>query len=183
MGGEPDYGNFAATLAFSEPLAALGGSHRDGRPMARDDRYLRVDSGRHPVLWLLASFPIAYFTGALLTDLAYLKTALQMWADFSAWLLAFGMIMGGIAAVCGIVVQISSRTALWPGWPFALGCAVTLALGLVNNFVHSRDAWTSVVPTGLVLSAVTVLVMLATVLVGAIDGQRRVRPVHAEARI
>ena len=37
-----------------------------------------------------------------------------------------------------------------------------LVLALINNFVHSRDAWTSVVPTGLILSALTVLAMIVT---------------------
>ena len=30
----------------------------------------------------------------------------------------------------------------------------------MNAFVHSRDAWTSVVPTGLALSAVVVLLLV-----------------------
>ena len=42
------------------------------------------------------------------------------------------------------------------------GNAVVLVLALFNSFIHSRDAWTSVVPTGLMLSAITVLVMLFT---------------------
>ena len=37
-----------------------------------------------------------------------------------------------------------------------------LILALFNSLIHSRDAWTSVVPTGLTLSAITVLVMLFT---------------------
>jgi uncharacterized membrane protein len=33
-------------------------------------------------------------------------------------------------------------------------------LSLVNAFVHSRDAWTSVVPQGIVLSAVSAILLL-----------------------
>ena len=40
--------------------------------------------GGHPVLRILAFFPIACFTCALLTDIAYLQTTNVMWADFSA---------------------------------------------------------------------------------------------------
>ncbi|MGY4314935.1 putative membrane protein [Bradyrhizobium sp. JR3.5] len=43
-----------------------------------------------------------------------------------------------------------------------LGNVVVMLLALCNALIHSRDAWTSVVPTGLVLSALTVLVMLFT---------------------
>ena len=42
------------------------------------------------------------------------------------------------------------------------GNIVVMLLALFNAFVHSRDGWTSVVPTGLILSALTVLVMLFT---------------------
>jgi uncharacterized membrane protein len=33
-------------------------------------------------------------------------------------------------------------------------------------FVHSRDAWTSVVPTGLILSAATVVILMITAWLG-----------------
>jgi uncharacterized membrane protein len=113
---------------------------------------------------ILVSFPIACFCCAFLTDLAYVATADMMWADFSDWLLAFGMIMGGLAAVAGIVSLFRRRTSpvRRPIVPLALGGIVVLALGFLNNLVHSRDAWTSVVPQGIVLSGVTVLVILLT---------------------
>jgi uncharacterized membrane protein len=40
-----------------------------------------------PIHPMLVPFPIACFTGALFSDIAYWKTAEMMWADFSAWLL------------------------------------------------------------------------------------------------
>ena len=43
---------------------------------------------------------------------------------------------------------------------------MVLILALFNSFVDSRDAWTSVVPTGLTLSAITVLVMVFTAWLG-----------------
>ena len=48
----------------------------------------------HPIHPMLVPFPIACFIGALLTDIAYARTADIMWANFSAWLLAVGIIMG-----------------------------------------------------------------------------------------
>jgi uncharacterized membrane protein len=122
----------------------------------------------HPVLLLLVSFPIACFTGALATDIAYARTADMMWADFSAWLLAVGMLCGSLAALAGIVGSLASRWR-WQraAWPFLIGCLLVLVFALFDNFVHSRDAWTSVVPTGLALSGVTVAAMLVTVWLGA----------------
>ena len=113
---------------------------------------------------VLASFPIACFFTALLTDIAYARTADMMWADFSAWLLAIGMFFGILAGVMGIVSVIANRRIRSPrqAWPVALGSLVVLILGFFDNLVHSRDAWTSVVPAGVALSAITVIVMLVT---------------------
>jgi uncharacterized membrane protein len=118
----------------------------------------------HPIHPMLVPFPIACFVGALLTDLVYWKTAEMMWADFSAWLLFFGLIMGGLAGIVGLVDFLGNRRirALGPAWFHLIGNLVVLMLALLNCFVHSRDAWTSVVPTGLILSTLTVIVMLFT---------------------
>ena len=118
----------------------------------------------HPIHPMLVPFPIACFVGALLTDLAYWKTAEMMWADFSAWLLFFGLIMGSVAAIVGLVDFFGNRRirTLGAAWFHMIGNLVVLVLALLNCFVHSRDAWTSVVPTGLMLSTLTVIVMLFT---------------------
>ncbi len=132
-------------------------------------------SGGHPVLRIFASFPIACFTCALLTDIAYVQSADMMWANFSAWLLAIGMAGGVVAAIMGIVVWVAERRAgpRRPVWPVVLGSLLVLVIAFFNNLVHSRDAWTSVMPEGLALSAITVLVMLATVWLVPSAGYRR----------
>ncbi|MEA2737260.1 MAG: hypothetical protein QOH05_567 [Acetobacteraceae bacterium] len=129
----------------------------------------------YPILRTLAAFPIACFSGALATDIAYAGTADMLWADFSAWLLAVGMIMGGLATMVGIVDFVVDRTlrAHRALWPVMIGSLLVLILGLFNNFVHSRDAWTSVVPLGLELSAATVVVMLITIWFASATTYRR----------
>jgi uncharacterized membrane protein len=119
----------------------------------------------HPVLRILVSFPVACFCAALVTDIAYSRTADITWADFSDWLLAGGMAMGVLAAIAGVVAAIADRRTRRQRrlWPVVAGSIVTLLLGFLNNLVHSRDAWTSVVPQGLVLSVLTVVVMLITI--------------------
>ncbi len=111
---------------------------------------------------ILASFPVAFFTGALATDLAYLKTAEMMWADFSAWLLFAGLIFGALAAVVALINFFSHPLArrLHLAWLHMIVSFLVLVFACANSFVHSRDAWTSVVPTGVILSAVTVLLMM-----------------------
>lgn len=123
----------------------------------------------HPIHPMLVPFPIVCFAGALATDIAYAATADMTWSNFSAWLLAIGMATGVLAALAGLVDFLSNRLvrAQRPAWPHLLGNVVVLGLALANNFVHSRDAWTSVVPTGLILSALTVALMLVTGWLGA----------------
>jgi uncharacterized membrane protein len=115
----------------------------------------------HPIHPMLVPFPIACFVGALLTDIAYWRTADMMWSNFSAWLIAAGFVFGVVAALAGLVDFVGRRAvrAQRPAWPHALGNLLALCLSFVNLLVHSRDAWTSVVPTGLVLSAVVVAIL------------------------
>lgn len=118
----------------------------------------------HPIHPMLVPFPIVCFIGALVTDIAYWRTAQMMWADFSAWLLVIGLIMGGLAAIAGLIDFLSNRLirAQAPAWPHMVGNIVAMLLALLNAFVHTRDAWTSVVPVGLILSVLVVLILLVT---------------------
>ncbi len=88
----------------------------------------------------------------------------MMWSDFSDWLLTFGVIVGCVAVVVALIEAMFRRPTRRDRmtWPYALGSLVTLVLATLNTFVHTRDAWTSVVPSGLVLSAATVLVLIVT---------------------
>jgi uncharacterized membrane protein len=122
-----------------------------------------VRIGGHPLLRLLSAFPIAGFCGAVLTDVTYARTADMMWANFSAWLLAVAELMAVLAALAGLIaLATTSRAARPRALPVALGAILVLVLGLLDNLVHSRDAWTSVVPEGLVLSVLTALAVLVT---------------------
>ena len=118
----------------------------------------------HPIHPMLVPIPIACFVGALFTDIAYVASAEIMWADFSAWLLLAGVVLGVLAAIAGLIDFLGNRLvrAQTPAWPHLIGNAVALILATVNVLIHTRDAWTSVWPTGLVLSVITVLILLVT---------------------
>ena len=132
-------------------------------PVSRNPPSTARIAGR-PIHPMLVPFPIACFVGTLITDIAYWRTADMMWTNFSAWLLTAGLVMGGLAALAGLIDFIGDRRvrAQSPAWPHMVGNLLALALSLVNAFVHSRDGWTSVVPTGLILSALVVLILLFT---------------------
>src|ERR1700678_4441267 len=119
---------------------------------------------RQPIHPMLVPVPIACFIGVFLTDLTYWWSAEMMWADFSAWLVSRGVIFCYLAAVFRLIDFLSSRSirAQPPAWLHAIGNVVLLILATLNMFVHSRDAWTSVVPWGLTLSAAVVLIICFT---------------------
>lgn len=117
-----------------------------------------VEVGVHPVHRILTPFPVAYFTGALATDLAYWRTADVMWEDFSAWLITAGLIVAGLALIAAVIEIATGRQRA--AWTRASGYLLAVLLALVNILVHSRDAYTAVVPTGLMLSALVVIILL-----------------------
>lgn len=120
------------------------------------------------------------FIGALLTDVTYWRSAEMMWADFSAWLLFAGLVVGVLAVLAAIVDLFTGRLsgASRPVWPYLLGSLVVLIISFFNALVHSRDAWTSVVPTGLSLSAAAVIVLLLGGLLGWRSGGAQVEVVE-----
>jgi uncharacterized membrane protein len=118
----------------------------------------------HPLHPMLVPFPIVCFVGALITDIAYAETANIQWANFSAWLLTAGIIMAVFAAIAGVIDFFGDRRirSFAAAWVHGIGNATAVILAILNAFVHSRDAYTSVVPIGLVLSVLTVLIFLVT---------------------
>jgi uncharacterized membrane protein len=120
--------------------------------------------GGIPIHAMLVPFPIVCFVGAMLTDIAYANSANIQWVNFSAWLLAFGTLFAGLAAVFGLIDFFFGSRNDRPtiGWIHLVGNLAIFVIALFNNFVHARDGWTSVVPTGLTLSVITVLLLIVT---------------------
>ena len=120
---------------------------------------------RHPpgplhATLLAGSVPL--FLGALLSDVAYYQTYQIQWSNFASWLIAGGLLFCGLALLFALVNLIrAERKAGHPVLYFLLLLA-SWVLGLINAFVHAKDAW-AVMPSGLVLSIiVTVLACIAT---------------------
>ncbi|WP_062734639.1 DUF2231 domain-containing protein [Sphingobium abikonense] len=116
----------------------------------------------HPLHGLLLAWPVAMFPAALISDITYLQTAEIQWTNFSAWLITGGLLGGGFSLLWSIVAlfrhkgSARSRTGI---------CAILLVLmmiaGLVNAFQHSRDGWSSVGATGLILSIISSIFAVA----------------------
>lgn len=132
--------------------------------MYSDNPRSTVHIARHPIHAMLVPFPIVCFIGTLITDIVYWRTAEMMWANFSAWLLTAGLVLGVLAAIAGLIDFLANPLirAVRAAWLHMLGNLLVLILSFFNTLVHTRDAWTSVVPTGLILSAVVVVILLFT---------------------
>jgi uncharacterized membrane protein len=111
---------------------------------------------------MLVSFSAAYFTGALVTDLVYWQMPDVVWERFSIWLITAGLIMAGLAVIAYLIDLLSGRQIDRPALPRAVGYLLAVLIALFNAFVHSRDGYTAVVPTGLMLSALVVAVLILT---------------------
>jgi uncharacterized membrane protein len=133
--------------------------------IAAVDTGFRPDAGRKPMAiahtrtinQMLVPFPVAYFTAALVTDLAYWRTDEVMWERFSVWLIAGGLVMAALVAHAAIVDLAFGKQR--PAWLRAFGYLLAVLVSLVNVLVHSRDGYTAVVPTGLTLSAIVVAIL------------------------
>ena len=125
------------------------------RPSAR--------TGAHALHAILLGFPIALFSGALVSDIAYLRTAEIQWTNFSQWLIVFGLVFGGLVAAWALVLLVMGyRDERRDGRVAYFGAlAVMWLLGLVNAFKHSQDAWSSVGALGVILSFLCTLLALA----------------------
>jgi uncharacterized membrane protein len=98
-----------------------------------------------------------------------------MWTNFSAWLISAGVILGWLACVAGVVDLVGRRYAMAPvpAAVYSIGILVVMVLATFNMLIHTRDAWTSVVPWGVTLSAITVVVLIFTTVIGWISLYRR----------
>lgn len=137
-----------------------------------------------PIHPMLVSVPIVCFTGTLITDITYWQTANMQWANFSAWLLAVGLVVSIFVVIAGLIDFLGDRRirALRQVWVHGLGNGLALILAIWNAFVHTRDAYTSVVPTGLILSFLVVLILAVTVWNGWSMVYRHGVGVHPEPR-
>jgi uncharacterized membrane protein len=114
------------------------------------------------ILPLLVPFPIACFAGAFVTDLVYWRAPAVIWEAFSIWLITAGLIVAGFAMIAGVVDVALGKRMRTLAWAQAVGYPLAFLLSLVNAFVHSRDGYTAIVPTGLMLSGLVVVILLLT---------------------
>jgi uncharacterized membrane protein len=120
--------------------------------------------GGRPLHAMQVPIPIVCFGFALITDIVYWRTAAMMWADMSAWLLVIGVTASLLATAAGMIDYFADARIreLRAARIYVVGNLMALVLSIFNCLIHTRDAYTSVVPAGLILSAIVVLILLVT---------------------
>lgn len=110
----------------------------------------------HPIHGALLAGTVPLFLGSLLSDYAYTLSYQIQWANFASWLIAGGLIFGGIVLFWSVVCLVRSHHRNGLAIAYTLLLLVTWLLGFLNSLVHARDAWASM-PTGLILSIIVFL--------------------------
>lgn len=120
--------------------------------------------GGHPIHPMLVPFPIAFLVGALATDIVFAANGDPFWARASMWLLAAGAVMGALAALFGLTDFLTIRRARGPtGWVHFIGNLCAVIIAVVNVLLRGLgDMTAAVLPTGLILSIITVAILLLT---------------------
>jgi uncharacterized membrane protein len=130
--------------------------------MARQIGGGRTPRPLHPLFVGLGG---ALLMAALFTDYMYFSNALMQWANFSAWLITGGLVLALIAALVLVLDLVLGRAGpiIWPDFGLL---AVVAILSIVNVFIHTRDGWRSVVPSGITVSAIVAILLLVAGLRG-----------------
>jgi len=136
--------------------------------MSRDAGVAKIARG---IYGLLNPIPFGCFVAALILDSIYAESAVILWVKAAAWLILFGLLFAVLPRLINLTqVWITSRhrATRTDKLEFWLNlCAIVAAI--VNEFVHSRDAY-AVIPAGVWLSAATVLLLAVGLIVVAVEG-------------
>jgi uncharacterized membrane protein len=108
----------------------------------------------HPLHPMMVTFPIAFLTTVLASDLAFVFLGDPFWARMSLWLLGIGTMGGFVAGITGAVELlwvrgIRRRAAAWSHFVAAV---MLLSIAFANWLLRLGDAEVAVVPWGLYLS-------------------------------
>ena len=101
----------------------------------------------------------ALLIASFVTDLFYYQTSIMQWANFSVWLITGGLVVALAAAIALLADFLLGHAGRIHRIEFS-GLVTVAVLSIVNVFIHSRDAWTSVVPQGITISAICAILLI-----------------------
>ncbi|MEX0732813.1 MAG: DUF2231 domain-containing protein [Aquisalimonadaceae bacterium] len=134
---------------MTDPLDLPAGTHS------------QVAVAGHPIHPMLITFPVAFYSALLASDIAYLVTEDLFWAQVSVWLAAAGSVMGLLAGIAGTVELLMVRgIRLRPtSWSHFVASVLLLSIGFINWAFRIPDSVGGIYPWGIYLSGLGVLVL------------------------
>jgi len=127
---------------------------------------------KHPIHPMLVTFPIAFLSMVVVTDVLYLWLGATFWAELSFWLNVGGLGFGVLAGIVGTIDMLSIRVvrrhvSAWNHFIVAVMVLAMAALGVWLRLPgHAEAVW----PWGLLSSAtMALLVMVAGWLGGTLS--------------
>lgn len=143
------------------PTHGMGRGHVDG---PRHNPHSTASIAGHPIHPMLIAFPIAFFIATFACDIGFWITGHPGWFEPTLWLLGAGLIAAGLAAIAGFIdvlgdAQIRSLSTVW--W-HAGGNVVVVLIEIANFFLRYGRGSDAVLPTGIILSAAVVCILLFT---------------------
>ncbi|MCS3835634.1 putative membrane protein [Pseudomonas sp. JAI111] len=124
-----------------------------------------------PLHSILLAGTVPLFLGALLSDIAYFQTYQIQWSNFSSWLIAGGLVFCGLALLFALANLIRADRKVGRPLMYFVLLVVTWVPGLVNAFEHAKDAFAAM-PSGLILSVLTTLLICSTAWLGLTSERR-----------
>ncbi|MEG3438652.1 DUF2231 domain-containing protein [Pannus brasiliensis CCIBt3594] len=110
----------------------------------------------HPLHPLIVTFPIAFLTSVLLTDLIYWFTGDAFWPRASFWLLIGGILTGLLAMATGLMdfLKINRVRQHSAGWFHMIGNIAAIVLSGISLLLRWNDPAGAILPIGVILSLI-----------------------------
>ena len=129
-------------------------------PTGRNPRSTASIAG-HPIHPMLIPFPIAFFVATLACDLVFWGGG-ESWYAATPWLLGAGLIIAALAAAAGLTDVLGDRRvrSLGTAWWHAGANVVVVLIEFANWLLRITQGPAVILPTGIILSAVVVGLLL-----------------------
>ncbi|WP_367110130.1 DUF2231 domain-containing protein [uncultured Psychrobacter sp.] len=126
----------------------------------------------HPLHAFFLAGMVPLYIGVVLSDYAYWSSYVLQWKNFASWLLIGALIFNGLALLGSVISLVRKDERMGKPLIYFLLLLATFVLGVINSFIHAKDAWASM-PSGLILSVITVILACAATWIGLASWRSR----------